>query len=80
MFSEDLIKHILSFEIATQFVKKEIKITKKKLPLFHFLEKVNKEQFLIIVNSNKIIKESGTNFQSPAFSQKNVRHVCHTAH
>ena len=24
--------------------------------------------------------ESGTSFQSPALSQKNVRKVCHTAH
>ena len=29
---------------------------------------------------NKIIKESGTSFQPPAFSQKNVRSVFHTAH
>ena len=29
---------------------------------------------------NKIIKEPGTSFQSPAFSQKHVRNVCHTAH
>ena len=28
---------------------------------------------------NKIIKEHGTSFQSPAFSQKHVRNVCHTA-
>ena len=29
---------------------------------------------------NKIIKEPGTSFQSPAFSQKHVRNVCYTAH
>ena len=29
---------------------------------------------------NKIIKEPGTSFQSPALSQKHVRNVCHTAH
>ena len=29
---------------------------------------------------NKIIKEPGTSFQSPAFSQKHVRNACHTAH
>ena len=27
-----------------------------------------------------IIKEPGTSFQSPAFSQKHVKNVCHTAH
>ena len=29
---------------------------------------------------NKIIKESGSSFQSPALRQKHVRNVCHTAH
>ena len=29
---------------------------------------------------NKIIKRSGTSFQSPALSQEHVRNVCHTAH
>ena len=28
----------------------------------------------------KIIKGSGTSFQSPALSQKHVRNICHTAH
>ena len=37
-------------------------------------------QILLHCHSNKIIKESGTSFQSPAFSQKQVRNVCHTAH
>ena len=29
---------------------------------------------------NKMTKEPGTSFQSPAFSQKQVENVCHTAH
>ena len=29
---------------------------------------------------NKIIKGSGTSFQSPELIQKRVRNVCHTAH
>ena len=29
---------------------------------------------------NKIIKEPGTSFQSPALSQKDIRNVCHTPH
>ena len=37
-------------------------------------------QILIYCHFNKIIKVPGTSFQSPAFSQKHVRNVCHTAH
>ena len=29
---------------------------------------------------NKIIKEPGTSFKSPALNQKHIRNVCHTAH
>ena len=29
---------------------------------------------------NKIIKGTGTSFQSPALSQKHVKNVCRTAH
>ena len=35
---------------------------------------------LLYYHLNKIIKELGTSFQSPAFSQKHVRNVFHTAH
>ena len=37
-------------------------------------------QILLYCHFNKIIKEPGTSFQSPAFNQKHVRNVCHTAH
>ena len=37
-------------------------------------------QILLYSHFNKIIKEPGTSFQSPALSQKRVRNVCHTAH
>ena len=37
-------------------------------------------QILLYCHFNKILKEPGTSFQSPAFSQKHVRNVCHTAH
>ena len=58
---------------------------------FIFFENVNKGQIKMVNVShkngqilhchfNKIIKEPGTSFQSPAFSQKYVRNVCHTAH
>ena len=60
---------------------------------FIFFEKVNKgqlkkvcmstiknDQILLHCHFNKIIKEPGTSFPSPAFSQKHVRYVCHTAH
>ena len=33
----------------------------------------------VVCHFNKIIKGSGTSFQSPAFSQKHVKNVCHTA-
>ena len=36
-------------------------------------------QILLYCHFNKIIKEPGASFQSPAFSQKHVRNVCHTA-
>ena len=35
-------------------------------------------QILLFCHFNKIIKEPGTNFQSPAFSQKHARNVYHT--
>ena len=37
-------------------------------------------QVLLYCHFNKIIKELGTSFQSPAFSQKHVRNVCDTTH
>ena len=37
-------------------------------------------QILLYYHFNKIIKEPGTSFQSPSFSQKHVRNVFHTAH
>ena len=58
---------------------------------FIFFEKMNKGQlkwymstiknglFLLYCHFNKIVKEPGTSFQSPAFSQKHVRNVFHTA-
>ena len=35
---------------------------------------------LLYCHLNKLIKGSGTSFQSPALSQKHVRNVCQTAH
>ena len=37
-------------------------------------------QILLYCYFNKIIKEPGTRFQSPAFNQKHIRNVCNTAH
>ena len=37
-------------------------------------------QILLYCDFNKIIKGSGTSFQSPVFSQKHVRNFCHTSH
>ena len=37
-------------------------------------------QILLYCCFNKIIKGSGTSFQSPALSQNYVRNVCHAAH
>ena len=37
-------------------------------------------QILLYCHFNKIMKEPGTSFQSPAFIQKHVRNVCHTPH
>ena len=38
------------------------------------------DQILLYGHFNEIIKEPETSFQSPAFSQKHVRNVCHTPH
>ena len=37
-------------------------------------------QISLYFHFNKMIKEPGTSFQSPTFSQKDVRNVCHTAY
>ena len=37
-------------------------------------------QILLYCHFNKIMKGSGTSFQSPALDQKHIRNVCHTAH
>ena len=37
-------------------------------------------QILLYCHFNKDLKGPGTSFQSPAFSQKYVRNICHTAH
>ena len=37
-------------------------------------------QIVLYCHFSKIIKEPGPSFQSPAFSQKHVRNVSHTAH
>ena len=37
-------------------------------------------QILLYRRFNKIIKASGTSFQSPALNQKHFKNVCHTAH
>ena len=41
---------------------------------------IKNDQILLYCHFNKIIKEPGTSFQAPAFSQKHVRKVCLTAH
>ena len=41
---------------------------------------IKNNQILLYCNFNEIIKEPGTSFQSPAFSEKHVRNVCDTAH
>ena len=37
-------------------------------------------QISLYFHFNKIIEEPGTSLQSPAFSQKHGRNVCHTVH
>ena len=37
-------------------------------------------KLIYLLYFNKIKREPGTSFQSPAFSQKHIRNVCHTAH
>ena len=37
-------------------------------------------QISLYCHFNKIIKEPGTSFQSPAFAKNYVRNGCHTAH
>ena len=37
-------------------------------------------QILLYCHFNKIMKEPGTSFKSPAFSQKHAKNVCPTAH
>ena len=37
-------------------------------------------QILLYCHFDKIIKGPGTSFQPPAFNQKHVRNICHTAH
>ena len=37
-------------------------------------------QILLQCHINEIVKEPGTSSQSPAFSQKHVGNVCHTAY
>ena len=37
---------------------------------------IKNEQISLCCHFNKIIKGSGTSFQSPALSQKHVRNVC----
>ena len=41
---------------------------------------IKNDQILLYCHFNKTIKEPGTSFQSLAFSQKQVRNVCHTAY
>ena len=38
------------------------------------------DKILLYFHFNKIIKEPGTSFQSPALDQKHFRNVCYTAH
>ena len=39
---------------------------------------IKNRQTLPYCHFNKVIKEPGTNFQSPAFSQKHAKNVCDT--
>ena len=41
---------------------------------------VNYSQISLYCSCSKIIKRSGTSFQSPGLSQKQVRNVFHTTH
>ena len=41
---------------------------------------IENDHVLLYCHFNKIIKELGTSFLSPAFNQKHVRNVCHSAH
>ena len=41
---------------------------------------IKDDQILLYCHFNKIIKEPGTSFQSPTFSQKHARNVFHTAY
>ena len=60
-----------------------------KISVFHFFEKVNEgkmlmstiknDQTLLYCDFNKIMKGSGTSFQSQALTQKHARNVCYTA-
>ena len=38
------------------------------------------DQILLCCHFINIIKGPGTSFQSPAFTEKHIRNVCHTAH
>ena len=41
---------------------------------------IKNDQILRFCHFNKIMKEPRTSFQSPVFSQKQVRNICHTAY
>ena len=41
---------------------------------------IKNDQIVLYCHFNKIIKEPGASFHSPAFSQKHVKNVYHTAH
>ena len=41
---------------------------------------IKNSQILLYCHFNKIMKEPGTSFQSPTFSQKHARNVCDTTH
>ena len=45
-----------------------------------YMSIIKNGQILLYCHFGKIIKETGTSFQSPVFSQKHVRNVCHRAH
>ena len=45
-----------------------------------YMSTIKNGQILLHCHFKKIIKEPRTSFQPPAFSQKHVRNVCHTAH
>ena len=47
--------------------------------IFFQMSTIENGQISLYCHFDKIIKESGTSFQSTAFSQKDVRSVCHTA-